>query len=85
MILQLVLIRILERWYMLAAALFGLSVTGIVTIVVYFEVVIVTGYRAVRLRVDDIVLECDVQVVFIRLHPLRRGARPVNLYPCLLQ
>lgn len=38
------------------------------------------GYRAVRLDVDCILAESDIQLVFQRMRPLRAGAEPFDLY-----
>jgi hypothetical protein len=38
------------------------------------------GYQAVRLDVDRILAESDIQLVFQRARPLRAGAEPFDLY-----
>lgn len=39
------------------------------------------GYRAVRMEVDQVLAESEVQVVFCRRLPLRRNVQVVELYP----
>jgi len=38
------------------------------------------GYKAVKLKVDRVLHESDIQLIFTRKRPLRRGATEIRLY-----
>lgn len=38
------------------------------------------GYRSVKMEVDTILAESDIQIVFMRVSPLKRDVEPFDLY-----